>query len=161
MSAISVAFGADGITSNDKGSAQRIAYTSHSVAGAAFIVILWLRAGDVETIVARLELRNLELACLIRPDLKDCTSTLPVLQIPTRRFHARRVVNFALLKELGIRPASDRNRGARHGDRAPFFIVTLPHQVYSPAAYYRPGQLSLPHRRRFNASYYHYIARID
>jgi hypothetical protein len=45
------------------------------------ICISCLRGSYIKAILAGLELRNLELACFVRPYLKDFTSTLPLLQI--------------------------------------------------------------------------------
>jgi len=69
---------------NDEGSLQRNAYLSarHYAVGAALIVVRWLRAGYVETILAGFESANREVARWICLNRSDLASALPLLQIP-------------------------------------------------------------------------------
>jgi hypothetical protein len=119
---------------NEERSVQRIAYTGHSVVGAALIVILWLRAGDVDTILARLDSDNREVTRLIGLNLRDLTSAFPLLQVPGGMLHTPRVFDLTFLEERGVGPSLDRYRGAWHSDRTTFFIVTVSHQGDSVAA---------------------------
>ena len=59
-----------------------------AVVGAALIVILWLRAGDVDTILARLDSDNREVTRLIGLNLGNLTSAFPLLQVPRRMLHS-------------------------------------------------------------------------
>lgn len=144
---------------NEERSVQRNTYSgARHYVGDALIVILWLRAGYVETILAGFESRNREVTSLIGRSCRDLTPTLPFLQIPSRWLYTSKVLKLVFLEEGSIGASLDGYPSAGHSQRVPFFIVVMTHQVYPSAANYCPGHL--PHCRRCIASDDDYIARI-
>ena len=127
---------------NEEGRVKGIAYIGPYGVRAALTVILWLRARDVETVLARWDSNNPEVTRLIGPNLRDFASALPLLQVSRRMLHTRRVFDLTLLEKRGIGPSLDGYRGPRHSDRMPRFIVTMSHQGESPAAHDCSRQLS-------------------
>jgi hypothetical protein len=93
---------------NEEGSVQRNAYPgARHYVGDALIVILGLRAGYVETILAGFDSGHRELTRLICFNLSDLVSALPFLQIPRRMLHTARVLDLPFFEENGIGPNLD------------------------------------------------------
>ena len=127
---------------NEEGRAQGIAYISACGVRAALTVILWLRAGDVETVLAGWDSNNPEVTRLVGPNPRDFASALPLLQVSRKMLHTGRIFDLTLLEKRGIGPSLDGYRCPGHSDRMPCFIVTMPHQGESPAAHDCSRQLS-------------------
>ena len=144
---------------NEKGSVQRITCTGYSVVRAALVVILWLRAGDIDTIFARLDSDDRKVTCLIGLNLRNRTSAFPLLQVPRRMLHTPRVFDLTFLEERGVGPSLDGYRRPWHSDRTTFFIVTVSHQRDSAAADDYSRQSS--DRSRRDAPNHDYIAGIE
>jgi hypothetical protein len=112
---------------NEEGRVQGIAYVDPYGVRAALTVILGLRAGDVETVLAGRDSDNPEVTHFIRLNLRDFASALPLLQVSRRMLRTRRIFDLTLLEKRGIDPSPDGYRGSRHSDRMSCFIVTMSH----------------------------------
>jgi hypothetical protein len=87
---------------NEEGRVQGIACVGPYGVRAALAVIFWLRAGDVETVLAEWDSDNPEVTRLISLNLRDFASALPLLQVSRRMLRTRGIFDLTLLEKRGI-----------------------------------------------------------